>query len=247
MRSVSVVANGSAFEGALDLISNHREIGVGVHLCLVNERPLLPTRKMASLIDKEGFMPKSWFSFFLKIYNKEIVMDEVCSELDAQIRKVLDCGIVPTHLDGHQYAHLLPPVFKTVIALAKKYGIKSIRYPNDTSCFRRVSFNSVFKGAGILLLSGHQLSILHGQGISCADTSFGVMTSGRIDEPLIRKFLHCLKPGLSDITSHPGYTPKNNRYADSCYKWEQEMQVLKKQEIKALIKDLGITLTNYAK
>ncbi len=47
-----------------------------------------------------------WRSRRIRIYD----------ELRAQIQRILDAGIRPTHLDTHKHTHLLPPVLDAVAA-----------------------------------------------------------------------------------------------------------------------------------
>ena len=50
----SVVANGSAFEAALDPLRDRPQLDVGVHLTLVGEHPLSPPERVVSLVDRNG-------------------------------------------------------------------------------------------------------------------------------------------------------------------------------------------------
>ena len=52
-------------------------------------------------------------------------------ELRAQIEKILDAGIRPTHLDTHKHTHLAPPVLDAVARLSEEFGIRWVRRPFD--------------------------------------------------------------------------------------------------------------------
>ena len=56
---------------------------------------------------------------------------QVDEELAAQIRRILDAGIRPTHLDTHKHTHLLPPVLDAVARMAQEFGIRWVRRPFD--------------------------------------------------------------------------------------------------------------------
>ena len=49
----------------------------------------------------------------------------------AQVRRILDAGIRPTHLDTHKHTHLAPPVLDAVARLAEEFGVRWVRRPFD--------------------------------------------------------------------------------------------------------------------
>ena len=55
----------------------------------------------------------------------------VYDELAAQVRRIVDAGLRPTHLDTHKHTHLAPPVLDAVARLAEEFGIRWVRRPFD--------------------------------------------------------------------------------------------------------------------
>jgi len=47
--------------------------------------------------------------------------------MGAQIQRMIDLGVQPTHWDGHQNKHLYPPFFFAAMRVAKKRGILRLR------------------------------------------------------------------------------------------------------------------------
>lgn len=247
MRSASIIANGASFENALGLIKKNSDIGIGIHLCLIGERPLLSKGKVRSLVDNNGFFPKDYRHLMLKIWKKKIIFLEVEHELETQIKKVLDCGISPTHLDSHQYTHLISPIFAIILALAKKYHIKWIRYPRKDKFPLTLSFTNLIKKIYLNFFSSKQIVELNKNHLGFADLSCGIFSNGHLTREILENFLNSLPTGLCDVTCHPGYIPKNTEYHNWGYRWEQELDILKNQAIKDSIKRLNIKLVNYAR
>src|SRR4029453_13174061 len=54
---------------------------------------------------------------------RRAVRDELCS----QIERLLDRGIAPTHLNGHQYVELFPVVTGIIPELLEGYSIGAVR------------------------------------------------------------------------------------------------------------------------
>ncbi len=99
LTATTLMATGAAFEHAVELARENPELDIGVHLVLVDSAGFPPT------------IPRLLFSLGrIRIYD----------ELVRQVRKVLDAGIRPTHLDTHKHTHLLPQVFNAVTRIARR-------------------------------------------------------------------------------------------------------------------------------
>jgi predicted glycoside hydrolase/deacetylase ChbG (UPF0249 family) len=243
---VSLVANGSAFLDALGLIRKNPALGVGIHLCLAGEKAILHKGKIVSLADDKGYLPKSHAHFLRKIMSRKINLSEAELELEAQIRKVIDSGIVPTHIDCHQYIYFIPSIFEIVLRLIRKYGIKWMRYPREAKSQAGFSFKNYLKKAYLFFNCARQLQLLSDNGIRCPDSSFGLMTCGCINEQRLKEFLRVLPCGVNDITCHPGCVPEDKKYLAWKYSWEAELNALTSEQTKGLLRSLNIKLINYA-
>ena len=67
--STTIMASGKAFMHAVELAKSSPKLGVGVHLTLVNEKPIAPYDRVKSHIDADGRMP-SEYGLFLRNFNK---------------------------------------------------------------------------------------------------------------------------------------------------------------------------------
>lgn len=112
----SIVANGAAFDDAVERLRDVPSLEAGVHLTLVEERSLTGMR-----------FPKSYAGFVLG--RKDYAAME--RELRAQIERVLATGLRVTHLNGHQHLHMWPGVFAIVTRLANEYAIGYVRRVRD--------------------------------------------------------------------------------------------------------------------
>ena len=92
----SLVANGAAFDDAVARLRDAPSLEVGVHLTLVEERPLTPMH-----------FPNKYTSFVPLYLARVIGIGAIERELRAQIEKVLATGLRVTHpgVDVGGYAH----------------------------------------------------------------------------------------------------------------------------------------------
>jgi len=124
--STSLLANMPHSQDAIDGLRSYPDLNVGVHLNLTKGRPLLPPKRIPTLVSSAGgFWPTK--IFYMRAATGRINRAEVQSELRAQVERVLDFGIQPLHVDTHSHWHLLPHLNKLVTRLAKRYQIPGIR------------------------------------------------------------------------------------------------------------------------
>jgi predicted glycoside hydrolase/deacetylase ChbG (UPF0249 family) len=171
----SIVANGIAFDDAVERLRDVPTLAVGVHLALVEERALTTGEPM----------PRNYARFLLaRKKNPE-------PELRAQIEKVLKTGLPITHLNGHQHLHMLPRIFELVQRLAVEYHIPYVRTVRD------------FGGRVPLArrLAIRALSRFNHKGSN--NRTIGVANAGHLDVGLILELLDYVD-GITELVTHPG-------------------------------------------
>ena len=127
LTSATLMANGLAVKEAVEIAMDNPKLGVGIHLNLTVLKPILPYKEVTSLINSQGFFNKAHWKLPFKKGR------QARDEWEAQINKLLDMGLKPTHLDSHHHIHLYPPFTKIILDLARHYGIPCIRLINPRS------------------------------------------------------------------------------------------------------------------
>jgi hypothetical protein len=128
LSSTTLMANMPGFNHAVRLSKSNPGLGVGVHLALTCGRPLLSENK--SLVEENGDFKN--ISFYESDFS--ISQDELYTEWEAQIKKVIDSGIEPTHLDSHHHINRLEGISDVFIELARKYHLpvrNNMQIPSD--------------------------------------------------------------------------------------------------------------------
>ncbi len=145
--SSTIMTNMPGFEEAIDLIEKHNLHGrIGIHLNLSAGRPLTEgMRSSTTFCSGDGvFRPERQRLFLLSHEDKKAVL----GEFQAQIQKVLERGIVPSHIDSHHHYHTEWAIGKLVIKLAKTNGINSIRLTRNYGQipkYKRI-YKNIFNG-----------------------------------------------------------------------------------------------------
>lgn len=252
--NTSLSVCGRAFDEALQLANRHKMLGVGIHLTINEEKPILPREKVWTLLyeDENSFL--GYHKFLRRFFSGNIRLEQIYSEFEAQIQKFIKTGLKPTHLDSHGYVHLYPKIFDITIDLAKKYNISWLRIARipiinalkSSRGFRRI------KAMGLSIIARTQSWKLKRHMMHSADYCYGVIDSGLLNKERLIQILNCLPIGTSELICHPGY--KASHMSD-CYKfkydwlleydWLTELNALTNQVIKNAVRDLNIQLIRY--
>ncbi|WP_428558674.1 MAG: carbohydrate deacetylase [Solidesulfovibrio sp. DCME] len=90
---------------------------VGLHLQLTGGRPCLPPGEVPSLVTAEGLFPRK------KLDVADVAPDEVRREWRAQLARLRETGLEPSHLDSHHHIHKRVEVFPVFLELARELGL----------------------------------------------------------------------------------------------------------------------------
>ena len=256
--STSLLANGAAFAGGVEAARSAPGLGVGVHLNLSDGPPVADRETVTSLLNDGGELADGPESLLLRRARRGLPLEEVESEWDAQIQKVRDAGITPTHLDGHKHVHMLPGLFEVALKLAKRYQIGAIRVSLETSSLRTALSFGTQKNSGMVMKQGVQargLKLLardareqaERAGISTADFFCGIAQTGELTREGVTQFVKSLPDGTTELMCHPGYVDAAlqktaTRLQDSR---QTELEILTDTAIRNLIASLGIRLIDY--
>src|SRR5262249_19580699 len=127
-----------------------------VHLNLSDGTPIAERETVTSLLNDEGTFSGGPESLLLRIARRTLDLGEVEREWDAQIGKIREVGLAPTHLDGHKHVHMLPGLFEIALRLAKRHGIPAIRVAHEESRLRTALATGQEHNAGVVMKQGVQ-------------------------------------------------------------------------------------------
>ncbi|HEY6944016.1 MAG TPA: ChbG/HpnK family deacetylase [Candidatus Acidoferrum sp.] len=257
--STSLLANGTAFLEAVKEAKSAPGLGVGVHLNLSDGSPVADPESVMSLLNDEAHFADGPKSLLLKRARRGLLLDEVEEEWDAQIQKVCDAGIRPTHLDGHKHVHMLPGLFEIALRLAKRHGIEAIRVSLEESSLRaalasgekhraRVVMKQGMQARGLKLLARGAREQAARAGIATADYFCGIAQTGELTREGIERLLKVLPEGTTELMCHPGYSDEALQKTATRLQAsrQKELEILTDTGIRNLVASRGIRLIDYA-
>lgn len=256
--STSLLANGRAFDSALDVARGNPALGVGVHLNLSDGPPTASPENVRGLLNSENCLEDGPETLLLRIASRSLPLEEIEREWDAQIQKVREAGIHPTHVDGHKHVQMLPGLFEIAVRLAKKHGIRAIRVSHEESRLRAVLATDGEQKTGVVLKQGVQargLKLLapdaremaNRQGLVTTDYFCGIAQTGVLHRTGVERLLESLPDGTTELMCHPGYFDdalhaSPTRLQESR---QTELQILTDPAVRKLVATRGIRLISY--
>jgi predicted glycoside hydrolase/deacetylase ChbG (UPF0249 family) len=229
LTSTTLMANGSAFEDAVRRARENPSLDIGCHLVLVGSPPFPAT--VAELIQAVAL--------------KRIRIHE---ELAGQVRRILDAGLVPTHLDTHKHTHLLPPVLEAVARVSEEFGIPWVRRPFDFPLqpggigWKKRAVNRAFG-----LVRGSFERILRMHGCRATDHFAGFQITGAYDAGALVSLIRALPDGSTEFMCHPGRCGDELRAASTRLKEsrERELLALTSPEVRAALEENNVRLSGF--
>ncbi|NDQ55864.1 MAG: ChbG/HpnK family deacetylase [Acidipila sp.] len=256
--SASLLAGGAAFASAVAMAREAPGLGVGVHLNLTEGRPCADPAHVCALLTPQGFFFPGASRLASRLLRSRVLLPQIEIEFRAQIEKVRDAGIEPSHLDGHQHVHMWPSIFALAARLADEYRIPGMRCSRE----RRAPVQGLLRrkgsagskilkqygvGVALGLLAVGARKTLRRAGVAAPDYFYGVSATGFLDAATLEAILRDLPEGVSELMCHPGYTDEALRASATrlVAQREAELEALTRPEIRNLARELGIQLVNY--
>jgi chitin disaccharide deacetylase len=255
--SASLLANGHAFASGVELALGRQDLGVGVHLNLSDGSPIAPKELVSTVLNGQGEFAGGPEALLMKLARRAIVLDEVETEWDAQICKVREAGITPTHLDGHKHVQMLPGLFEIALRLAKRHEIGAVRISHETSSLRSALSTGEQHGGkvmrqgvqarGLKLLARDAHAHAERWGIATADYFCGIAQTGELTREGLASLLRGLPEGITELMCHPGFVDADLRRSDTRLQESRrlEVEILTDRGIRNLVAEQGIRLIDY--
>jgi predicted glycoside hydrolase/deacetylase ChbG (UPF0249 family) len=233
LTATTLMANGAAFDHAVELAQRNPTLDVGCHLVLVEGRSVAdPSRALPATI---GDTVRAMLRGRLSPY----------AELRAQVEKIVGSGIRPTHLDSHKHTHLIPSVLEAVGRLAREFAIPWVRRPFDFGIDRGARVEKNVIGMGLRVMRPRFARVLHD--LKMTDHFAGFLTTGTLREQNLIETIERLPEGLTEFMCHPGRMSAELESASTRLKQarELELRALVSREVRRVIDERGIELVNY--
>jgi hopanoid biosynthesis associated protein HpnK len=251
LSAASLMVGAPAAEDAVERARKLPSLGVGLHLMLIDGRPVLPSEEVPGLVGPDGRFHTDPFRFGVALYFSPELQRQASNEIDAQFERFLATGLTMDHVNGHRHFHLHPVVLRAIAQTAPRFDRPPVRLPlepfgpslranQDRAVSRLVSW--LFYLAQTRRL--RRQTILGD--LPSNDHVFGLYDSGEMTEDRLLRLLDHLPSGVSEIYSHPATRRWEGPDSPPAgYQPEEELRALISPAVKAKMAENSLKPLSY--
>ena len=244
LTAASLMVAGDAAADAVERGRRLPRLGVGLHLVLVEGRPILPPEQIPALVDSSGQFRTDMVRTALTIFASPAARRQLAAEIEAQFAAFAATGLRLDHVNAHKHFHLHPTIASAILRAGQRHGMSAMRAPIEPPAVI-AAIDGTPRRAGIEHLWAKVLRRrLRKAGVTVPDQVFGLAWSGELTPQKLRALLENLPSGLTEIYAHPALGP----YPGSApgYLYADELAALTDPLAKAAITRNGIACGRFA-
>ena len=251
LTSATLMANGPAFEHAVELAKANPSLGVGCHLVLVGGVCVASPREIPSLADREGNLPASLGALVARLSSGKIRSADIERELRAQVEKIIAAGIGPTHFDTHKHTHVHPRVLDALGRVAQDFSVHRIRKPIErlrrSWASRAAGAKQIFAATAVHAIAPKFHALLKKYSLRSPDHFLGLALTGKLGSDALLSLIETLPDGCTEIMFHPGICDADLARTGSRLQCERELELhaLLDPAIRQAIASRDIALISY--
>lgn len=246
LTAASLMVSGAAAADAVERARGHPALGVGLHVVLVEGRPVLPPEEVPDLVGPDGEFSTRLVRAGFRFAFVPGIRRQLEAEVRAQFEAFRQTGLELDHADVHNHMHLHPLVLGLVLEIGRDFGLRAVRLPNEppfrtwraarTGLARRVASAAFFWP-----LVARMRARLAQEGLAHNDFLLGMSDSGGMVERRLLALLQGLQEGVTEIHFHAasGREPVLDRTMPS-YLHEEELEALLSPRVRAALERPGV-------
>jgi hopanoid biosynthesis associated protein HpnK len=247
LSSASLMVAGPAAADAVERARRLPALRVGLHLVLVDGRPVLPRSEIPQLVCSDGEFDRNMARAGVRFFFLPGIRRQLAMEIQAQFEEFRATGLRLDHVNAHKHMHVHPTVAQLVVEIGRDYGVKAVRVPFEPTGALRAAFpEDHYQTPLYRPWIGVLRRRLRHAGLFVNDQLFGLAWSGAMVEERLLRLIPQLPDGVSEIYLHPAteHTPALAA-AMGGYCHREELGALVNPALKALIAELDIRLVSY--
>ena len=203
LTAASLMVAGDAAADAVARAHALPTLGIGLHIVLVEGRPLLPADRIPALVDATGNFRTDMARAGVTIFASPAARRQLAAEVEAQFAAFAATGLVLDHVNAHKHFHLHPTIAGTILKVGTRYGMRAARAPIEPRRLLRQVDGSETGSRIETVWARLVRARLRRSGMLVPDQVFGLAWSGAMTADRVRGILERLPDGLTEIYTHP--------------------------------------------
>lgn len=245
LTATSLMVGADSAPEAVRLARRLPGLRVGLHLVLVEGRPVSDPAAVPDLVTRSGLLRTDLARFGAEIAFRPAVRRQVAVEIEAQFQAYARTGLALDHVNTHMHFHLHPTVQELILRIGPRYGMTAMRAPSEPQAVLRDVEPGATPVTTLVAAPWARLSRerLRRAGVAIADQVFGLAWSGAMMTPRLLGLVERLPPGLTEIYLHPATAPYPGSGAG--YRHAAELCALTDPAVIAAARRPGLVLGGY--
>ena len=205
LTAASLMVGSPGAAEAVKIAKRTRSLKVGLHLTMVEARPVLPPSGIPDLVDNNGFLRADMGRFGADIFFRPSVWRQMKAEIEAQFEAFAKTGLTLDHVNAHKHFHIHPTLARIVIDLAKRYGAGFLRVPSEPARIVAAVDGASAGWTGRVMgpWSAWLRAKARRAGLATPDQVFGLAWSGAMTRERLLALAKRLPPSFTEIYTHP--------------------------------------------
>jgi hopanoid biosynthesis associated protein HpnK len=203
LTAASLMVAGDAAADAVARAHALPTLGVGLHVVLVEGRPVLSPERIPALVDVAGNFRTDMARAGLTIFASPAARRQLAAEVEAQFAAFAATGLPLDHVNAHKHFHLHPTIAGTILKVGQRYGMRAARAPIEPRALLRL-VDGTDTGPRIETIWARLVRArMRRAGMLVPDRVVGLAWSGAMTGDRVRGILERLPDGLTEIYAHP--------------------------------------------
>jgi chitin disaccharide deacetylase len=206
--TASLMVAGDAVADAVERAKRTPTLKVGLHLVLVEGRPVLDPASIPRLVTRQGEFLTNLPLAGVRFFFRPCARRQLKAEIRAQFEAFRATGLELDHVNTHNHMHFHPTVLSMILSIGRDFGLKAIRLPNEPpiGAIEHGRADRMSRSAMRLFLSPW-LSLMSARirraGLNANDFVFGFDDSGAMSDVTAAQILRHLPEGTTEMYFHP--------------------------------------------
>ncbi len=208
LTTASLMVSAEASAHAIEQARAHPTLRVGLHLVLVEGRPVLPPEIIPLLTGRNGDLSNRFVLSGIRFFFVPAIRKQLEAEIRAQFEAFRRTGLRLDHANSHNHMHLHPTLLEMMIRIGKDYGLAAVRVPLEApfASWRASRKSLAARVASWVFLypwAARMRWRLKEEGLKHNNFLFGMGDSGNMTLDVVLAQIRRLKSGVTEIYFHP--------------------------------------------
>jgi hopanoid biosynthesis associated protein HpnK len=251
LRCASLMVGGAAMRDAVQRARRLPQLRVGLHVVVVDGRPVLPAARVPDLVDRDGRFGVQLLRSGIRFFFVPRVRRQLEAEIRAQFEAFAATGLALDHVNVHKHMHLHPTVLSLILKIGRDFGVRAMRLPYEPIRALRGlharRLGPLLSAALLMPWNGLLRRRMRRAGIRFNHYVFGLSTTGGMTEDVVLRIVQGLPEGVSEIYFHPvaaACTTGTGRPAFD--RREAELWALVSPRVRAALTASGIRMISFS-